>query len=105
MLKKDRGKQDCEVMQLKLRSHIVIAEVAVAVVEAGSEYEGGLCCNVAMANLISEGHTVLFTYGGACTSNVRHISMICCGGRRLREAHDIFARVLDLEYERKTVSQ
>ena len=31
--------------------------------------------------------------------------MICFGGRRLREAQDIFARVFDLEYERKTVSQ
>ena len=54
MLKKDRGKQGCEVKQLKVR----IAEVAIAValvVQAGSEDRGGFCCNTAMAELITEG--------------------------------------------------
>lgn len=38
----------------------------------------------AMAELRSIGHIDAFTYGGTCTSKLRHISMICCGGSSVR---------------------
>jgi hypothetical protein len=40
--------------------------------------------NATMAALMSRGHIVLLTYGGTWMSNVKHISMICWGGKRAR---------------------